>query len=80
MELSNIKSARFFENMRGKKTAFIGVGVTNAPTAKFFAEMGAKVYCCDRKGRDYIGEDICCSLEKAGVKVIYINPDEYETE
>lgn len=67
MELSNIKSARFFENMRGKKTAFIGVGVTNAPTAKFFAEMGAKVYCCDRKGRDYIGEDICCSLEKAGV-------------
>lgn len=67
MELTNIKGVRFFENMRGKKTAFIGVGVTNAPTAKFFAEMGADVYCCDRKDRDYIGESVCADLESAGV-------------
>ena len=63
----DIRCERFFDDIKGKKVAFIGVGVTNAPTAKFFADNGATVYACDRKDKEYIGKEICEDLEKHGV-------------
>lgn len=62
------KIESFFENIKGKKIAFVGIGVTNAPTAKLFADFGAKVYACDRKDKEYIGNEICKELESSGVE------------
>lgn len=62
------KIQNFFDSVKGKKIAFVGIGVTNAPTAKLFADFGASVYACDRKDKEYIGKDICAELENSGVE------------
>ncbi|MEE0868346.1 MAG: UDP-N-acetylmuramoyl-L-alanine--D-glutamate ligase [Ruminococcus sp.] len=47
----------FFKDMCGKKVAFIGIGTSNLPLIKLFAEKGAKVIACDRKDFDSLGEN-----------------------
>lgn len=50
-------AVRFFNNIKGKKVAFIGIGTSNLPLIKQFAEKGAKVSACDRKSYDDLGEN-----------------------
>ena len=45
----------FFEQIKGKRIAFCGVGVSNTPLIKSFLEKGAKVCVCDRRSREQIG-------------------------
>ena len=40
---------RFFNSVKGKKVAFIGLGTSNLPLIKLFADKGAKVIGCDRQ-------------------------------
>ena len=47
----------FFNDMCGKKVAFIGIGTSNLPLIKLFADKGAKVIACDRKDFDSLGEN-----------------------
>lgn len=63
----NKKAKRYFDNLKGKKVAFVGMGVANVPCAEFLAKQGAEVYACDRKDKEYIGAEICSNLEKLGV-------------
>ncbi|MCM1114442.1 MAG: UDP-N-acetylmuramoyl-L-alanine--D-glutamate ligase [Clostridium sp.] len=63
----NEKAKEFFDNLKGKKVAFVGMGVANVPCARFMAELGAIVYACDRRDKAYIGADICAELEKLDV-------------
>lgn len=63
----NEKAKEYFDNLKGKKVAFVGMGVANVPCARFMAELGAIVYACDRRDKEYIGADICAELEKLGV-------------
>lgn len=60
------KITSFFDEMKEKRIAFCGIGVSNAPLALLFAEKGAKVTACDRHTRSELG-DICSTLEQAGV-------------
>lgn len=62
----NNKIERFWNDMKGKKVAFCGIGVTNTPLIKLFSEKGAIVTACDIHSRDSLG-DICTSLESIGV-------------
>ncbi|MCM1285633.1 MAG: UDP-N-acetylmuramoyl-L-alanine--D-glutamate ligase [Acetobacter sp.] len=64
----NIKAKEFFDNLIGKKIAFVGMGVANVPCAEFLAKYGIEVYACDKRDKEYIGKDICDKLEKLGVK------------
>ncbi|MGN1329688.1 MAG: UDP-N-acetylmuramoyl-L-alanine--D-glutamate ligase [Eubacterium sp.] len=64
----NSKAKEYFDSLLGKKVAFVGMGVANVPCAEFLAKYGVDVYACDKRDKDYIGADICESLEKAGVK------------
>ncbi|MCC8072654.1 MAG: UDP-N-acetylmuramoyl-L-alanine--D-glutamate ligase [Clostridiales bacterium] len=64
----NKKAKEYFDSLKGKKVAFVGMGVANVPCAEFLAGYGAEVYACDRRDFDYIGVDICKRLEKLGVK------------
>lgn len=53
----NTSVERFFENIKGKRVAFIGIGTSNLPLIKLFADKGARVIACDRKSFDDLGEN-----------------------
>ena len=59
---------QFFEQIRGKKIAMCGIGVSNTPLIMNFLKMGAKVYACDRRTRELIGET-ANEIEKAGAEL-----------
>lgn len=63
----NNNAKKYFDNLKGKKVAFVGMGVANVPCAEFLAKYGVEVYACDRRDKDYIGNDICNRLEELGV-------------
>lgn len=59
---------KFFEQIKGKKIAMCGIGVSNTPLILDFLSKGAKVYACDRRSRELIG-DLADTLEKAGARL-----------
>ncbi len=59
---------QFFEQIKGKKIAMCGIGVSNTPLILDFLKKGAKVYACDRRSREMIG-DIANELEAAGAEL-----------
>lgn len=56
----------FFDDIKGKKVAFCGIGGSNLPLVKIFQKKGALVTACDRRTRDKLGET-ADELEKLGV-------------
>ncbi len=64
----NDRARKYFDELKGKKVAFVGMGVANVPCAAFFAKLGIDVYACDKRDKEYIGADICKELEALGVK------------
>lgn len=47
----------FFNNIKGKRVAFIGIGTSNLPLIKLFADRGASVIACDKKNLEELGEN-----------------------
>lgn len=60
------KTTGFFHEIKGKRVAFCGIGVSNTPLALQFAQYGADVTACDKHTRGELG-DVCSTLEQAGV-------------
>ncbi len=63
----NSKAKEYFNSLKNKKVAFVGMGVANVPCAEFLAKYGVEVYACDKRDKSYIGEEICKGLENLGV-------------
>lgn len=59
---------QFKEELRGKRVAVLGIGVSNQPLIRYIVKLGAVVTACDRKGREQIGE-VCNEFESMGVKL-----------
>ena len=59
----------FFESLKGKKIAFIGMGVTNFNCIKMFLNKGLDVTVCDKKSAEQLGENYKV-LKDMGVKYI----------
>lgn len=59
----------FKEFIKDKKTAVVGIGISNTPLIKFLTRLGAKVVAFDRKDENSLG-DITKELEGLGVKLI----------
>ncbi len=59
---------QFFSQIKGKKIAMCGIGVSNTPLIMRFLEQGARVIACDRRERTQIGT-IADDLEKAGAEL-----------
>ena len=59
---------QFFEQIKGKKIAMCGIGVSNTPLILDFLSKGAKVYACDRRSRELIG-DVADKIEAAGAQL-----------
>ena len=55
----------FFEKMKDRKVAFIGIGVSNRDVIRLFAEKGINTEARDRADREKLGET-ADELEKAG--------------
>ena len=59
---------KFFEQIKGKKIAMCGIGISNTPLILDFLSKGAKVYACDRRSRELIGP-IADQIEEAGAEL-----------
>lgn len=59
---------QFFEHIKGKKIAMCGIGVSNTPLILDFLSKGARVFACDRRSRELIGE-MADKLESAGAEL-----------
>ncbi|MGN1412518.1 MAG: UDP-N-acetylmuramoyl-L-alanine--D-glutamate ligase [Oscillospiraceae bacterium] len=63
------KIARFFDSIKYKKVAFIGMGVTNLNCIKMFLNKGINVTICDKKSPEQLGENYKV-LQDMGAKYI----------
>lgn len=59
---------QFFSQLKGKKIAMCGIGVSNTPLILNFLKQGARVIACDRREREIIGT-IADELEAAGAEL-----------
>ena len=59
----------FYRSMRGKRVAFCGLGGSNVPLARRFAQEGAIVTGRDKRTREKLGET-ADELESCGVELI----------
>ncbi|MDD2956307.1 MAG: UDP-N-acetylmuramoyl-L-alanine--D-glutamate ligase [Oscillospiraceae bacterium] len=59
----------FFKRLKGKKVAFIGVGVTNSDCIRMFARKGISTAVLDKKSREAMGS-LGDELEALGVKLV----------
>lgn len=65
----NAKLEEFKKNIKGKKAAVIGVGVSNTAVVKFLISNGADVTAFDKKEKDQLGESYVV-LNQAGCNFI----------
>ena len=56
---------QFWEQISDKKVAMCGIGISNTPLIMDFLKRGARVFACDRRSREQIGE-LADRLEAAG--------------
>lgn len=59
---------QFWNNLAGKKIAMCGIGISNSQLVLDFIGKGARVYVCDRRTREQLG-DIADRLESAGAEL-----------
>ena len=60
---------KFFNEMKKKKVAFIGIGVSNKDVIKMFAEKGIETEARDKASREKLGA-AADELEAAGAKLL----------
>ena len=59
---------KFFDTINGKRIAMCGIGVSHTQLILDFLSKGAKVYACDKRSRELLGET-AEKLEKAGAEL-----------
>lgn len=58
----------YIEDMRGKRIAIIGIGVSNTPLLKLLAAEGLRVAACDKRTREQMGQQ-AEDLEQLGCEL-----------
>ena len=58
----------FWSNLSSKKIAMCGIGISNTPLILGFLSKGARVYACDKRSREQIGE-LADRIEAAGAEL-----------
>lgn len=59
---------RYFEALRGKQVAVLGLGVSNRPLVRLLLEFGCQVTGCDKTPREKLDEEVLL-LEQAGCRL-----------
>lgn len=63
-----MKFEEYFNSLRGKSVAVIGIGVSNRPLIELLLDRGIAVTACDRKDRTALGE-FAAQLEARGCRL-----------
>ncbi len=58
----------YFENLKGKRIAVLGLGVSNRPLVRLLLSFGCDVTGCDRTAREKLDDEVL-ELEKMGCKL-----------
>ena len=72
----NTPFSTYFENLRGKSVAVLGLGVSNRPLVRLLLEFGCTVSGGDRTPREKLDEEVL-ELEKLGCK-LYLGEEFYQ--
>ena len=59
---------QFFKQIKGKKIAMCGIGISNTRLILDFISKGARVFACDKRSREQIGK-LADELEQAGAEL-----------
>lgn len=62
------KASVFFDNLRGREIALVGIGVSHTSLIELLAKKGLRVTAYDRRSREELGE-VCQRLEAAGARL-----------
>ena len=63
-----VKFEEYFQSLRGKKIAVLGLGVSNRPLVRLLLEFGCDVTGCDRTPREKLDQEVL-DLEALGCKL-----------
>ena len=68
----NEKVSAYFDGLRGKRIAVLGIGVSNRPLIRMLLDRGLSVLACDKTPREKLDEGVL-ELEKLGatLRVVY---------
>ena len=72
----NERMERYFEALRGKRVAVLGLGVSNRPLVRLLLAHGAQVLGCDMAQRDQLEPEVL-ELEQQGLQ-LQLGPDYLE--
>ena len=61
----NEKVSAYFEGLRGKHIAVLGIGVSNRPLIRMLLDRGLTVLACDKTPREKLDDEVL-ELEKLG--------------
>ena len=61
----NEKVSAYFDGLRGKRIAVLGIGVSNRPLIRMLLDRGLTVLACDKTPREKLDEEVL-ELEKLG--------------
>lgn len=67
----NEKLARFYNDIKGKKVAVVGLGISNAPLVSLLHEHGAIVSVHDKKSADKFDPALIESLKKNNARLFF---------
>ena len=59
---------RYFETLRGRRIAVLGIGVSNRPLIRLLLRQGLSVLACDRTPREKLDAEVL-ELERAGAQL-----------
>ena len=60
--------SRFWKEIKGKKVAFIGLGVSHLPLLRQFSDHGARVIACDKRDRAALSQALA-GIDLSGIEL-----------
>ena len=68
--MENLKLDAFERNIRGKRVAIIGLGVSNIPLIDYLFNLQANVTVFDERDKEKLEEDIVNKIENYGFELV----------
>ena len=62
------KAEQFYQDIKGKKIAFIGTGVSHIELIRLFLKKKLDVTICDKKNKEDFNSDLYSQLAVSGAK------------
>lgn len=74
------KAQLFFQSLKGKKVAFVGLGVSHIETIQLFAREGIATFGLDRRKKEEFNPELLDAFEQLGVTIFFETDHILETD